>query len=101
MFAPCEIEQVFDCRDEAALAAEGMDAATLADVTWRDQMKANGEARTQAFARRLMAAGHSALLVRSFAAGATADDLNLVLWKWGATGPSRLVQIDDENRLSS
>ena len=95
-----EIEQVFDCRDEAALAAEGMDAATLADVTWRDQMKANGQARTQVFARRLIADGYSALLVRSFAPGATADDLNLVLWKWGVTGPSRLVLIDDENRLS-
>ena len=66
-----EIEQVFDGTDEAALAAEGMDAAALADATWREQMKARGEAGTQAFARRLVAAGYNALLVRSFAPGAT------------------------------
>ncbi|WEX75027.1 RES domain-containing protein [Sinorhizobium numidicum] len=95
-----EIERVFDTRDEEALAAEHMDAVALADSTWRDQMKANGEARTQAFARRLIAGGYHALLVRSFAPGATAEDLNLVLWTWGGAAPSRLVLIDDEGRLS-
>lgn len=78
-----EIEHVFDSRDEAALAAEGLDAAALADATWRDQMKVSGGAKTQAFARRIIAAGCHALLVRSFAPGATRDDLSLVLWKWG------------------
>lgn len=95
-----EIESVFDSRDDSALAAEGMDAAALADATWRDQMKTAGEASTQAFARRLLAAGHNGLLVRSFAPGASVDDLNLVLWKWGERAPSRLILIDDENRLS-
>ncbi len=95
-----DIERVFNGRDDARLAAEGMDAAALADPTWRDQMESSGEARTQAFARRLKAAGHHGLMVRSFAAGATADDLNLVLWTWGAAVPFRLTLIDDENRLS-
>jgi hypothetical protein len=63
-------------------------------------MRAKGEARTQAFARRLLAAGYNGLLVRSFAAGASAADLNLVLWKWGDEATSRLVLIDDEKRLS-
>jgi RES domain-containing protein len=39
-------------------------------------------------------------LVRSFAPGANAEDLNLALWRWGADAPARLVLIDDENRLS-
>jgi RES domain-containing protein len=95
-----EIEQLFDCRDDLALQAEGMDAVGLADSTWRDQMRLKGEAATQAFARRLMTSGHQGLLVRSFAPGATADDLNIVLWKWGSRAPSRLVLIDDEHRLS-
>lgn len=95
-----EIETVFDSRDDAALAGEGIDAPGLSDPTWRDQMKATGEARTQAFARRLRTAGYNGLLVRSFAPGATAEDLNLVLWQWGPAAPSRLVLIDDENRLS-
>jgi RES domain-containing protein len=96
-----EIETIFDCRDETALAAETMDPAGLADASWRDQMKNQGEARTQAFSRRLKATGYSGMLVRSFAPGASADDLNLVLWTWAGSGPSRLVLIDDEKRLST
>lgn len=95
-----EIEAVFDCRDEAALAPENMDAAALADASWRDQIKVHGEATTQRFARRLKAAGYNGLLVRSFAAGSNADDLNLVIWNWGISAQSRLVLIDDEKRLS-
>jgi len=95
-----EIDGVFDTRDESALAAEGMDAASLADNTWRDQMKVTEEARTQAFARRLIAKGYRAMFVRSFAPGATNDELNLVLWQWGDSPSSRLTLIDDGNRLS-
>lgn len=95
-----QIEGVFDTRDEAALIVESMDAPSLADNTWRDQMKTNGEAKTQAFARNLIAKGNQAMLVRSFAPGATADDLNLVLWRWGVSPPSKLILIDDEKRLT-
>lgn len=95
-----EFEHVFDGRDYAALAREGMDAALLAASTWRDEMKASGEARTQAFARRLIGSGHHGLLVRSFAPGTSDDDLNLVLWTWSDRAPSRLRLIDDEGRLS-
>jgi RES domain-containing protein len=95
-----EIDGIFDCRDDAALAAEGMDAAAIADTTWRDQMRTDGEAKTQALARRLIGAGYNGLLVRSFAAGSTAEDLNLVLWRWSNAPPARLLLIDDENRLS-
>ena len=94
-----EFERVFDCRDERALLAYQMDAAALCDTTWRDQMKIAGEARTQTFARRLIDDGYDGLLVRSFAPGATIEDLNLVLWRWGSNAPARLQLIDDENRL--
>jgi len=95
-----EIEGVFDTRDEAALQVEGMDPSALAATTWRDEMKANGEARTQTFAQHLVAKGYSALLVRSFAPSASRDDLNLVLWRWGNGPPVRLTLIDDEGRLT-
>jgi RES domain-containing protein len=94
-----EIDMIFDTRDGAALAAHGMDDDALAATTWRDEMKATGEARTQGFARGLVEAGYNGLLVRSFAAGMAATDLNLVLWRWGAAAPCRLVVIDDEGRL--
>lgn len=94
-----EIERVFDSRDEEALRTWNMDAAALADTTWRDAMRASGEAQTQTFARRLSEEGYHGLLVRSFAAGATVNDLNLVLFQWGAEPPARLTLTDDENRL--
>lgn len=95
-----EVERVFDGRDEQALLAEGMSSTAVADPSWRDRMRASGESTTQAFARRLIAQGHHGLLVRSFAPGATADDLNLVLWSWGNALPARLTLVDDEGRLS-
>ena len=95
-----DVDAVFDGRDEKALAAVGMNAAALADTAWREQMKSQGEARTQTFARQLDAAGYNGLLVRSFAAGSGAADMNIVLWKWGDEFPSRLILIDDEGRLS-
>lgn len=48
-----EVEDVFDTRETAALNAQGMNLAALADGSWRDQMKTAGEATTQTFARRL------------------------------------------------
>lgn len=95
-----DIEQVFDTGDDGALRARGMDAAALADDSWRDQMKRLGEARTQTFARELIADGYHALLVRSFAPGARDQDLNLVLWHWTDRPPSRVTLVDDEGRLS-
>ena len=95
-----DIDELFDCRDALALQDQGMDAATLAEMSWRDQMKTTGEATTHAFAGRLMASGHMGLIVRSYATGSSADDMNVVLWKWGDRLPSRLTLIDDENRLS-
>ncbi|ASG24992.1 RES family NAD+ phosphorylase [Nitrospirillum viridazoti] len=95
-----DIAAVFDTRDTAALASEGMDADGLADPAWRERMRQTGEAATQAFARRLIAQGFHGLLVRSYARGAGAMDLNLVLWRWGSAAPRRLTLIDDEQRLA-
>ena len=94
------IERVFDTRDAAALRAAGLDAAAMSAATWRDEMREKGEARTQTFARDLIAQGYCGLLVRSFAAGTGEHDLNLVLWRWGNAPPARITLIDDEGRLS-
>jgi RES domain-containing protein len=94
-----EIEMVFDTTDIAALEAAGLDEVALADPTWRNQMRTSGEARTQRFARDLIAAGYNGLVVRSFAKGSGPGDMNMVLWKWGLSGPSALELIDEEGRL--
>lgn len=95
-----DIMSVFDSRNTDALRSEGAEPADLSDPSWRDQMRDKGEARMQALVRRLIAAGYRGLFVRSFAPGAGAEDLNLVLWTWGNAEGARLVLIDDETRLS-
>jgi RES domain-containing protein len=95
-----DVRPVFDARDTGSLAGFDMSPRDLASVAWRDEMMTRGESETQKFARRLIGAGYAALLVPSFARGASSTDLNLVLWRWGDAAPTRLVLIDDEKRLS-
>lgn len=95
-----ELENIFDATNDTALRDEGMDAAAVAASTWRDEMKAEGEARTQVSSRSLAERGYNALVVRSFAPGASRRDLNLVLWRWGDAKPARLTVIDEEGRLA-
>jgi RES domain-containing protein len=96
-----DIRPVFDTRDADALSAFGMTGDGLAGAAWRDEMIAQGESATQKLARRLVAEGYAALLVRSFARGASPNALNLVVWRKGSSPPSKLVVIDDDGRLSS
>lgn len=94
-----DIDDIFDSRDGAALAARGLTAGDLAATTWRDEMRGTGRSKTQAFAADLIASGFSGLLVRSFARGSTETDINLVLWRWEERGKYRLTVIDEEGRL--
>ncbi len=94
-----QIAQVFDGRSAEALATFAMTTGLLADPRWRNEVAAEGEARTQAFAKSLIGKGFNGLLVPSFARGAGATDLNIVLWRWGAKLPSRMELIDDQSRL--
>jgi len=94
------IEAVFDATDATALQAQGFDETLLSAGSWRDEMAAKGQASTKPFARALIGKGYQGLLVRSFAPGASQNNVNLVLWAWGETPPARLKLIDDESRLS-
>lgn len=93
------IADVFDSRDDTALAQFDMTQAALADPGWREAMLRGGEAPTQSLARRLREDGYAGILVPSFARGAGEGALNLVLWRWGERQPHRLSLIDDEQRL--
>jgi len=47
----------------------------------------------------LIAADVSAIIVPSFAPGATIGDHNVVFWRWSPELPCRVTVIDDEGRL--
>lgn len=98
----CEADAgpIFDATDLAALEAESVTAADLAADDWRLRMLRDGTSPTQRLAARLKGAGYAGLRVRSFAKGAGPQDLNLVLWVWGAEPPTRLRLVDDEGRLA-
>ncbi len=94
-----DLGPVCDTRDADTLARFGVTQATLADPGWRMKMIQGEPVPTQDFANQLIAQGFAGMLIRSFAKGALATDLNLILWHWH--GPDcTLDVVDDENRLS-
>ena len=95
-----DAEPVFDALDEAERRALDVKESALACPEWEAEMLAGAVPASQALADRLIAAGYAGMKVQSFAAGASADDLNLVLWSWSADRPERVVLVDDEGRLS-
>ena len=96
-----DAEPVFDAMDQARRAAVGVNDLELLCPNWEAEMLKGKVPSSQALADRLIALGYAGMRVQSFAAGAGPDDVNLVLWNWGTVGPSRVMLIDDERRLSS
>lgn len=90
-----DIGPLLDGRDEAALAPFGMTPASLAAPDWRDQMLSGTPAPTQDMAEAAIAQGFAGIVVPSYARGAPADALNLVLWTWDG----RIALVDDDDRL--
>ncbi len=94
-----DIGPIFDATDVAELAKHGLTSPDLAVDDWRLRMLADGKAPTQLLAERLKGEGFAGMQVRSFAKGASAADLNLVLWVWSLDPPTQLRLVDDEGRL--
>ena len=53
----------------------------------------------QALADRLIARGYCGMIVRSFAPGGGADDLNVVFWRRSPQPPVMVRVLDGERRL--
>ena len=95
-----DAEPVFDALDEESRRDRGVSDADLACPAWEADMLGGTVPASQALADRLIAASHAGLRVRSFAGGAGAGDINLVMWRWGTDLPVRVVLVGDEDRLS-
>ena len=94
-----DVDPIFDAFDPAERAARSVSQADLDCPGWREEMFSGGTPASHALAERLMSAGQAGMRYRSYATGATEIDVNLVLWRWGSELPSRVILIDDENRL--
>jgi RES domain-containing protein len=93
-----------DCEDIAGLLTD-LDRATLgvelSDLAcaWGAALIAGREPESWGVVKRLIADGYAGILVPSFANGATADDHNLVLWRWGPDLPHRVMVYDPTVQL--
>ena len=94
-----DAQPIFDAVNPQARKAYAVTDRDLGARGWRRGMLGDVIPASQALADRLVAAGFVGMRVRSFAASAEPDDLNLVFWRWSDRGSSRVVVIDDEGRL--
>ena len=94
-----DVAPILDCTDERQRDEMGIADKDLTCPNWEMEMYSGLIPASQVLVDLLLASGFAGMRVRSFAAGAGPDDLNLVLWKWSAELPTRVVLIDDENRL--
>ena len=103
--------------DPLTICAYEVDCTKIVDLTCKRERKAhavrmkdlacawklhemrNQVAPSRALAQRMMDAGKAGIMVRSFAPGATDDDLNLVLWHWGPDLPHQVLVHDPDHRL--
>ncbi|MDB5439939.1 MAG: hypothetical protein JWM33_2366 [Caulobacteraceae bacterium] len=93
-----DCEDIADLRTDVGRAGLGVALDDLA-CAWGDALIARREPASWTVVRRLIARGHSGALVPSFAHGATAEDQNLVLWRWGPDLPHRVMVYDPTGRL--
>jgi RES domain-containing protein len=93
-----DCEDVADLRTEADRTALGVALDDLA-CAWGDALIAGREPESWRIVRHLLAGGYVGALVPSFAHGATPDDQNLVLWRWGPDLPHKVMVYDPSGRL--
>lgn len=93
-----DCEDIADLRTDAHRAALGVSLTDLS-CAWGDALIAGREPESWAVVRRLLAGGCAGVLVPSFAVGATVDDQNLVLWRWGPDLPHKVTAYDPTGKL--
>ena len=93
-----DCEDVADLRTETDRTGLGVAFSDL-DCAWADALIAGREPASWAVVRRLLAEGYAGALVPSFAIGATTDDQNLVLWRWGPAPPHKVTVYDPTGKL--
>ncbi len=93
-----DCEDICDLRNDAGRASLGVDLADLA-CAWANDLMAGQDPASWGVVRRTIADGAAGILVPSFANGATADDQNLVLWRWGPDLQHKVMAYDPTDRL--
>ena len=93
-----DCQDIADLRTDADRAGQGVELADLA-CAWGSDLITGRQPASWGVVRRLLAQGHAGILVPSFANGATVDDRNLVLWRWGPDLPHKVTAYDPTGKL--
>lgn len=102
---PCVLcSYEIDCEDVADLTTEQGRAAYSIELdemacAWATALADGDRPASWSVHDRLKAQGFAGICVPSFAPGAEANDLNLVLWEWGPDLPHQVNVIDPSGRL--
>ncbi|KXF77989.1 hypothetical protein ATN84_24580 [Paramesorhizobium deserti] len=102
---PCVLcSYAIDCEDVADLTTEeGRKAYSVhldeMACAWANALADGERPSSWSVYDRLVTQGVAGILAPSFAPGAEADDLNLVLWEWGPDLPHKVAVFDPSGRL--
>jgi RES domain-containing protein len=93
-----ECADIADLRDAELQASYNVKPADMA-CGWLSHQLGGRIAPSQAIAKRLRGRGYAGALVPSYVPGATAGNINLVLWKWSPDLPHKISVFDPSHRL--
>ncbi len=93
-----ECEDVADLTTEQGRSEHSVDLDEMT-CAWATALANGDRPASWSVYDRLKARGIAGILVPSFARGAEADDLNLVLWVWGPDLPHKVTVLDPSGRL--
>ena len=93
-----DCEDVLDLTDVNTLTEHGITPEDLA-CPWKDLSTRGIRPPSWQITERLFAANIAGIMVRSFATGAVASDVNVVFWDWAPDPPHQVRVIDDDRRL--
>lgn len=93
-----DCEPVADLTSAAFLQSNNIDAGDIA-CPWLRYKLAGLHAPSWALAEALRSQGFAGLKVASQLAGASANNVNLVLWHWSDRRPAKVVAHDPDKRL--
>jgi RES domain-containing protein len=93
-----DCEDIVDLRTDGGREEAGGDLETMASA-WMSDIAAGSRPISWSIHDRLVAQRKAGILTPSFARGAVASDINLVLWRWGPKSPHRVEVFDPSGRL--
>lgn len=93
-----DCDSIADLRDDAGRAALDVRWDDL-ECSWLTALRAGRDAPSWLVADRLKKDGYNGILVPSFVPGATSENNNLVLWRWGPDLPQKVIVYDPSGRL--